>query len=223
MEEKRGLKKLKSRIENKELVCLKTDKSGKLTLMKREEYSKIGKDCVDREIGREEIKSIERRVNEHTRIWAKILNAGEDHGHHSRITNSKIVNSEVTANKYYMFKDHKRDGGYRPVVSGCTSNTLGLSNMLSDVVESLCQSMREPFEIISSEDLLARIEGFNREIAAKLEIEPSYDWRNKYLLLGTDVKALFPSLSAKRTGRAVREQAEKSLIEWEEIDQKWLT
>ena len=95
--------------------------------------------------------------------------------------------------------------------------------MLSDVVESLCQSVREPFEIISSEDLLARIEGFNREIAAKLEIEPSYDWRNKYLLLGTDVKALFPSLSAKRTGRAVREQAEKSLIEWEEIDQKWLT
>ena len=110
-----------------------------------------------------------------------------------------------------MFKDHKRDGGYRPVVSGCTSNTLGLSNMLSDVVESLCQSVREPFEIISSEDLLARIEGFNREIAAKLEIEPSYDWRNKYLLLGTDVKALFPSLSAKRTGRAVREQAEKNL------------
>ena len=36
-EKKRGLKKLKSRIENKELVCLKTDKSGKLTLMKREE------------------------------------------------------------------------------------------------------------------------------------------------------------------------------------------
>ena len=34
--EKRGLKKLKSRIENKELLCIKTDKSGQLTLINRE-------------------------------------------------------------------------------------------------------------------------------------------------------------------------------------------
>ena len=35
-EEKRGLRKLKSRIENKEILCMKTDKSGKLILIKRE-------------------------------------------------------------------------------------------------------------------------------------------------------------------------------------------
>ena len=43
------------------------------------------------------------------------------------------------------------------------------------------------------------------------------------MLLGTDVKALFPSLSAQRTGKAVRQQVEKSLIKWEEIDEDWLT
>ena len=77
--------------------------------------------------------------------------------------------------------------------------------MLSDIVESLCQSVKEPFEVISSEDLLARIQCFNREIAEDLEKDPSYDWRDHFILLGTDVKALFPSLSAERTGRAVRE------------------
>ena len=134
-EEKRGLRKLKSRIENKEILCLKTDKSGKLTLMRRDEYAKLGRGCPDKEINREESRVIERRVNEHTRVWTKILNAGESHGHHQRITNSKIFNSEVTASKYFMFKDHKKEGGFRPVVSGCTSNTLGLSNMLSDVIQ----------------------------------------------------------------------------------------
>ena len=47
----------------------------------------------DREITREELKEIEKRINNHTRIWAKILNAGESHGHLKRITNSKIIST----------------------------------------------------------------------------------------------------------------------------------
>ena len=132
------------------------------------------------------------------------------------------MNSEVTASKYYMYKDHKSEGGYRPVVSGCTSNTLGLSNMLSDIIESLCQSVKDPFEIISSEDLLARIEEFNKEIEVKIKEDENYDWRDKFILLGTDVKALFPSLSAEGASKAVREQVLKSKIVWEEIDEMWL-
>jgi len=204
-------------------LCLKTDKSGKITLIKREDYEKLGKGGPDKQISREENRVIERRVNELTRIWTKILNAGENHDHHQKITNSKLFNSEVTASKYFMFKDHKKDGGYRPVVSGCKSNTLGLSNMLSDVIESLCLSVEEPFEIVSSEDLLAEIEIFNRELKRKLEDNPDYDWREEFILLGTDVKALFPSLSAEKTGKAVRQQVEKSLIVWEEVDDMWLT
>ena len=95
--------------------------------------------------------------------------------------------------------------------------------MLSDVVESLCLSIKDPFEIISAEDLLARIEMFNKEIKEKIEIDENYDWRDQFILLGTDVKALFPSMSAERTGRAVRDQVEKSLIIWEDIDEMWLT
>ena len=41
-EQQRGLKSLKLRIKNKELVELKTDKSGKLCVATREEYVKMG-------------------------------------------------------------------------------------------------------------------------------------------------------------------------------------
>ena len=80
-----------------------------------------------------------------------------------------------------------------------------------------------PFEVISSEDLLARISEFNRDIEKEIKKDENYDWREEYVLLGTDVVNLFPSLSAERTGEAVRRQVEKSKIVWEEIDEKWLS
>ena len=73
----RGLRKLKQRIKDNELVILKTDKSGKLIAMKREDYEKLGKDKCrqDKKIKREEIRRIERRINEQTKMWCKMLNA----------------------------------------------------------------------------------------------------------------------------------------------------
>ena len=55
-----------------------------------------------------------------------------------------------------------------------------------------------------------------------MEENPDYDWRSDYMLLGTDVVSLFPSLSAEKTGWAVRKQAEKSDIQWEDIGFDWL-
>ena len=122
-----------------------------------------------------------------------------------------------------MYKDHKKEGGWRPVVSGCNSNTLGLSNLLSDLVESVCGAVSDPYEVISSDDMLSRIETFNMKVEKeKLERGGEWDWRQEWMLLGSDVVALFPSLSAERTAACVRRQAEKSTIKWENIDSEWL-
>ena len=43
------------------------------------------------------------------------------------------------------------------------------------------------------------------------------------MLLGSDVKCLFPSLSKERTAKAVKNQARKIPIQWTNIDTKWLT
>ena len=72
-----------------------------------------------------------------------MLNAGSDHEHQNRIIKSKMSESENAAAMYDMYKDHKAEGGYRPVVSGCNSDTLGLSNMLSEAVEAVAQSCKK--------------------------------------------------------------------------------
>ena len=225
IQEKRGLKKIRQRIKEKEVVVLKTDKSGKMTIADRESYLEMGRKLngADRKIEREELKIRERKINEHTKMWSKIINAGEAHGHNDRIRSSKNIESEIAASKYYMFKDHKEGESYRPVVSGCCSNTLGLSGLLSDIIESLCLAMNDPFEVISSEDMLAEISEFNDKVKREIEKDENYDWRDEYVLLGTDVISLFPSMSAERTGEAIRKQVERSSIKWEEIDEKWLT
>ena len=50
-----------------------------------------------------------------------------------------------------------------------------------------------------------------------------YNWESEYMLIGTDVKALFPNLSAKQTGQSVRKQFSKSQIHWNNIDWKLIT
>ena len=170
--EKRGLKKLRNRVKKGEIIIVKTDKSGKLMAMKKEDYLKFGIKGVgsDRKVDRNEAKKIERKINDHTRFWIKMTNLGENHGHYQRMNESKINNSESLAPRYYMYKDHKCGGGWRPVVSGCSSGTLGLSNLISEIVESLCISVRKPYELISSTDMLSRFEDFN-EWVKKEKIE----------------------------------------------------
>ena len=91
------------------------------------------------------------------------------------------------------------------MVSGCNSDTLGLSNILSEAVESVAKSIATPFEVISSEDMLSRVHKCNEKLR-KLQVDNGEGWKleEEMILLGTDVKSLFPSLSAKMTGRCVR-------------------
>ena len=63
-----------------------------------------------------------------------------------------------------MYKDHRGQGGYRPVASSCSSNTLGLCNALSEVVESVCMAVESPFDVILSEGMLSRINVCKRKL-----------------------------------------------------------
>ena len=86
-----------------------------------------------------------------------------------RILESKLSESCNIAPSYYMYKDHKAEGGFRQVVGGCSSNTLGLSNLLSEVLESIASARKDPYEVISTEDMLARIDDANEKISELME------------------------------------------------------
>ena len=116
-----------------------------------------GKIEIDKKIDKSQINAVEEKINNHTRMLTKIFNMGEEHGHIKRIQETMITHSETSAPMYYMYKDHKAEPGWRPVVSGCNSNTVGISTLLSDIVESVCNAIEEPYEVVSSEDMLHRI------------------------------------------------------------------
>jgi len=91
-----------------------------------------------------DLRKVEKNINDHTRMILKVVNAGESHGHLHRIMTSKITSSEMEAPKYYLFKDHKEKESWRPVVFGCSSNTLGFSNLISDIVKLLAVRIYYP-------------------------------------------------------------------------------
>ena len=91
---------------------------------------------------RQELIEIEEHLNGHTRAWAQIWGAGQDHNHSSRIITSKVTRSENTADLYLMYKDHKLGDKTRPTATGNTSNKLGLSSAVAEFLEEV--SAAEP-------------------------------------------------------------------------------
>ena len=165
-EEEQGLKSLQKRIAGGELIVIKTDKSSKLAVTNQEEYLKMGLDhtAKDRVIRRHEIIEMEENLNGHSKAWANIWNSGRDHKHFDRIIASKITRSENVADLYLMFKDHKPGKKTRPTATGCSSNTLGLSNAVSEILESVSLAAPNRYNCISSEDMLARVHKTNNKI-----------------------------------------------------------
>ena len=157
VKELRGLKKLEKRKNEGEIVVIMTDKSSKLCIMKREDYLKLGEEHVakDKEITREDVTGIEKVLNQHALTWIKMWRTGQDHNHEDRIRQSKVSKSENRADLYLSYKDHKKvPGKTRPIATGCSSDTLALSNSVSLLVESLANAEVRKHEIISTEDLL---------------------------------------------------------------------
>jgi hypothetical protein len=225
-DESRGLKSLQKRIKNKEILILKTDKTGKLAVADRETYLEIGKLQIqgDIEIDRKEIRRIEKVLNSHSAMWCKFNNMGEAHNHKDRIWESKQTKSENLANMYLTVKDHKESLAWRKVVSGCDSDTLGLSNSVSELLEAVCNSLEEPYEVISSEDMLACVVDCNRRLETirreKLQAGEALGDQEKLVMCGNDVVGLFPNITSARTGKIVRYKVEESKLRFEGMNFK---
>ena len=141
-QEQRGLKKLQIRMKN--------DKSSKFAATNMEEYMRMGHPHTknDKIITRTEIRNIEKVLNSHCRAWCKFWQSGKKHGHTARIMTSKTTISNNVASMWLALKDHKPGEKSRAIVTGCTSNTRGLSNSLSDVLEAVANSEEEPYKVI---------------------------------------------------------------------------
>ena len=173
--EEKGLKSLQKRISEEEIVVLKTDKSSRFVVTTPENYLEMGREHTDKdeEVGWEEVKNMERKINSHTTAWELIWRTGEDHGHKERVLRTRVTRSCNQATLALLYKDHKLGNKTRPVASGNESFSLGLSNGLSDLMESVSRGMSNPYSVISSEDMLARMNRYNEGISKSTTTPPS--------------------------------------------------
>ena len=217
MGEAKGLKSLQRRIKEREIVVMSTDKSCKLAVTTMDKYLEMGAvhTRLDKEISREEFIEIEKVVNGHTAMHIKMQGMGENWQQGKRMRGTTMTRSQNLASLSLLLKDHKKELKTRQVVSGNESNTVGLSNIMSDLTESLANAVENPHEVISSEDLLAKIHSCNRDLERRRKDreergEEVDKMELELYIIASDVVALFPSMTDKRTGKICREQAIKS-------------
>jgi hypothetical protein len=154
---------------------MKTDKSGKICVTTPEEYIKMGLVHAgkDKIINWRKINEMEKEMNGHSVAWAKIYKSGENHGQQGRVIDSKVTRSNNRSTMYIVYKDHKAEPGKtRPIATGCSGNTRGLSNSVSSFLESVANTIENKFECISSEDMLHSVKESN-----KIMTEHREKWR----------------------------------------------
>ena len=81
-DEKEGLQSLLKRMKNRELIILKTDKSGKLCVVSSEEYRKMGEEHTrkDMEVDRKIIIEKEKQLNGHVSSGPRYWGVGKAMG-----------------------------------------------------------------------------------------------------------------------------------------------
>ena len=70
--EKAGLTILKKRIENDEIIIMRTDKSSKLAICDVDTYLKLGEKHIDKEITLKDVGETEKDMNGHTAMFIKM-------------------------------------------------------------------------------------------------------------------------------------------------------
>ena len=73
-----------------------------------------------------------------------------------------MTRSQNLASLRLLLMSYNKELQTRQVVSGNKSNTVGFSNIISDLVDSSAHAVSNPHETISSEDIPSKIQACNR-------------------------------------------------------------
>ena len=123
----------------------------------------------DQEISHEEARKVAEKVMAHTAQLLKCFNLGVKRAHEPRFRES-LLGRGHPAEMTLLIKDHKPrdiDGlpKTRSVVAGNSSNNVGFSEIISEVVESITKARKgKNLSVISSDDILARMVKIDKRI-----------------------------------------------------------
>ena len=219
-----GIRKLKKRREEDEIVIYQTDKSARMAVDNTKNYIECMATHIegDQVIGEKDNKEIEKLINAHAVCWLRFMQAGELTGDKFRIKMSMQSKNNDASCLYSLRKDHKvslhkeevhPDGTVttseqgpplRPVCDISDGISHRLSYLLSHILEGVCSG-----ETVcnSTEEMLAAIEKCNNSGIDEDDV-----------LGSADVKALYPSIPVEDAVVIVAEEFQKKQIKIEGID-----
>ena len=169
--EKEGLESIRKRIKDGQLVIVPTDKSGRFSVMDLDTYMQAGlkHTSKDEKVSIHQIRENQSELNGHVSMILKIYRVGSSWGHEGRARSTMINQSEMISNMYCLYKDHKgwhwglgTDPPSRPIASGNTGQNVHMSELTSELIESVVTAYKGGVEIISTEDMLAKWDDLNR-------------------------------------------------------------
>ena len=120
----RGLKSLKKRVADGEVVIVPTDKSGRLAIMTRAAYMEAGlkHTLKDKLVGWQEIKDSQKELNGHVSMLIKSFRIGSRWDHGARVRETTMGEGLSICPMSLLFKDHK--GWDSPTYETCGGWTL---------------------------------------------------------------------------------------------------
>ena len=121
---------------------------------------------------------MQKELNGHMASLNRCLNIGRTWNHKKRIFESTPRNFNLIPPGYILNKDHKQIElgtlpGSRLVVSNCRGMGEPLSTLLSNLVESLAQGLEDRFQVVSTEDLIAKFKDYNATVDKEEEEDGS--------------------------------------------------
>ena len=194
-----GMKSLRRRVEEKELLVIPTDKSSMLSVNTVENYvdsmeAHVSKDTI---ISIEDKKHTEDVLNGHTIQLGRILRVGENHGHESRVKSALLNKSCHVPIMFGLAKNHKvtepgQPVPHRPVCGADEANNDQLSWLLSGVVTAVSGLMDKDIGTVcrSTEEMLHAIDEVNKRDDIK-----------ELTVFSTDVSNMFPSLDIEECAK----------------------
>lgn len=222
LDEKNGLNDLRRRVDDGEMVCCVTDKSGRWSCDSTENY-KMG--CINQlndsdrtpEITVAEHEEGEREMNGHALALGRMMGLKEGN-RGNRLRYAMTAQGSKLATLYGLRKDHKvievgkevEGPKMRPVCGAKECHTKRVSYILCLILSHLIPD--NGTQCNSTDDLLGEIERLNQGGQINQE----------WVVGSLDVESLYPSLDVKRCARVIRDKLYESNLgfadlQWKEI------
>ena len=239
-DEIKGCKEIKEGIKSKGWLLYETDKSGKLCIDTLENYKLAMSKHIegDQEVNTKKVLSSEKSLNEHARMWTKMVSLGAENNQQDRCKETLTSRYNPIPILSGLRKDHKvtpdpvKGPPLRPVYRARVAPNSALGNIISQMVKGLGDELNSKIgtDSLNSEEVCAEVvkANFKIEVEKSRRRQPNRKAKRltrrekiftENIIMGSmDVEALYPSIQWIASCKEMLLTAKESKIPLENFD-----